>query len=324
MNHKPLIVVAGEPFSIFSEIFLKIYKKKIKKTKFPIILIVSKKLFQKQMHKLNYSYKLKILKEEDVLKKRIDNKYINLIDVNFKFKKTFDKISYKSSKYIENCFKIALNILKKNKAIGMINGPVSKKFFLKKKHLGITEYLSRKSNISNFAMLIFNDKISVSPVTTHMPLKYVYKHISKKKIVNNIIKIHQFYKKYLNRKVSVAVLGLNPHCETTDNFSEEDKIITPAIKTLKRGKINVKGPYPADTFFQSKNLLNFDVVVGMYHDQVLTPIKTLYKFDAINITLGLPYIRISPDHGTNNQMIGKNQSDPQSLYSAIKFFNKIK
>ncbi len=324
MNRKPLIIVAGEPFSIFSEIFLKIYKKKIKKIKFPIILIASKKLFQKQMYKLNYSHKLKILKEEDILKKRIDNKYINLININFNFKKTFDKISYKSSKYIENCFNVALNILNQNKAIGMINGPISKKFFLKKKHLGVTEYLSRKSGISDVAMLIFNNKTSVSPVTTHVPLKYVYKHISKKKIISSIIKIHHFYKKYLNRKISVAVLGLNPHCETTDNFSEEDKIITPAIKMLKRKKINVKGPYSADTFFQSKNLLNFDVVVGMYHDQVLTPIKTLYKFDAINITLGLPYIRISPDHGTNNQMIGKNQSDPQSLYSAIEFFKKIK
>ena len=173
-------------------------------------------------------------------------------------------------------------------------------------------------------MLIYNNKTGVSPITTHLPLKHVCKNISKKKIINNVKKIHQFYKKYLNKKISIAVLGLNPHCETTDSFSEEDKIIIPAIKTLKEKKINVKGPYSADTFFQNKNLINFDVVVGMYHDQVLTPIKTLYKFDAINITLGLPYIRISPDHGTNNQMIGKNQSDPQSLYAAIKFFNEIK
>ncbi len=324
MNYKPLIIVSGEPYSIFSEIFLKIYKKKIKKIKIPIILITSKDLFQKQMHKLNYSYKLKILKETDILKNRIDNKYINIINVNFKFKKTFDKISHKSSKYIENCFNIALSILKKNKAVGLINGPVSKKSFLKKKHPGITEYLSRKSNIDDVVMLIYNNKTGVSPITTHLPLKHVCKNISKKKIINNVKKIHQFYKKYLNKKISIAVLGLNPHCETTDSFSEEDKIIIPAIKTLKEKKINVKGPYSADTFFQNKNLINFDVVVGMYHDQVLTPIKTLYKFDAINITLGLPYIRISPDHGTNNQMIGKNQSDPQSLYAAIKFFNEIK
>ena len=82
-------------------------------------------------------------------------------------------------------------------------------------------------------------------------------------------------------------------------------------------------PFLQIHFFKKKNLKKFQVVVGMYHDQVLTPIKTIYKFDAINITLGLPYLRISPDHGTNNEMLGQKKSDPQSLYSAINFFNKI-
>ena len=83
----------------------------------------------------------------------------------------------------------------------------------------------------------------------------------------------------------------------------------------------MSGPYPADSLFMKNNIKKFDVIIGMYHDQVLTPIKTIYNFDAINITLGLPFIRISPDHGTNNSMIGKNKSDPQSLISAIKFLD---
>ena len=88
---------------------------------------------------------------------------------------------------------------------------------------------------------------------------------------------------------------------------------------MKKKYSNVSGPYPADSLFMKNNIKKFDIVIGMYHDQVLTPIKTIYNFDAINITLGLPFIRISPDHGTNNSMIGKNKSDPQSLISAIKF-----
>ena len=323
MSLKPLIIVAGEPYSIFSEIFLKLYNKKIKKLKTPIILIASKRLFKKQMLKLKYSFRLNSIISDDILKTKIDNNFINLIDVNFKFNKTFDKISYKSSNYIKKCFDIALNILKKNKAIGLINGPVSKKFFLKKKHLGITEYLSKKSKIHNSVMLIFNNKLAVSPITTHLPLKYVSKQITKEKIIYNVIKINEFYKKCIKKKISIAVLGLNPHCETVDSFSEEEKIIIPAIKTLKKKNINIYGPFSSDTFFQKKNLKKFQVVVGMYHDQVLTPIKTLYKFDAVNITLGLPYLRISPDHGTNNEMLGQKKSDPQSLYSAINFFNKI-
>ena len=323
MSLKPLIIVAGEPYSIFSEIFLKLYNKKIRKLKTPIILVVSKRLFKKQMLKLKYSFRLNSITSDQILKSKINNNLINLIDVNFRFNKTFDKISYKSSDYIKKCFNVALNILKKNEAIGLINGPVSKKFFLKKKHLGITEYLSKKNKVNNSVMLIFNNKLAVSPITTHLPLKYVSKQITKEKIIQNVIEINNFYKKYIKKKINIAVLGLNPHCETIDNFSEEEKIIVPAIKTLKKKKISIYGPFSSDTFFQKKNLKKFQVVVGMYHDQVLTPIKTIYKFDAINITLGLPYLRISPDHGTNNEMLGQKKSDPQSLYSAINFFNKI-
>ena len=111
-----------------------------------------------------------------------------------------------------------------------------------------------------------------------------------------------------------AILGLNPHCETIDKISEEEKIIKPSIKYLKKMKYDVQGPFSTDTFFIKKNLDKFDVVIGMYHDQVLTPIKTLFNFKAINITVGLPFIRISPDHGPNAEMIGKNKSDPSSFF----------
>ena len=94
------------------------------------------------------------------------------------------------------------------------------------------------------------------------------------------------------------------------------------MKFLKRKKINISGPYPADTIFMKRNRINFDVIVGMYHDQVLTPVKTLFEYDAINITMGLPYIRISPDHGPNEQMIGLNKSNPTSLLKSIEFLDK--
>jgi len=119
-------------------------------------------------------------------------------------------------------------------------------------------------------------------------------------------------------------LGLNPHCESIEKLSEEEKIIKPAIKLLLKNKINIKGPFSADTFFSKKNLSYYDVAVGMYHDQVLTPMKTIFNFEAINLTLGLPFLRVSPDHGTNNKMIGRNKSNAQSLISSINFFKKVK
>ena len=123
------------------------------------------------------------------------------------------------------------------------------------------------------------------------------------------------------KNVNIAITGLNPHCESNFKDSEEKKVIYPAINYLKKKKHKIEGPLPADSLFMRENINKFDVVIGMYHDQVLTPIKTIYNFDAINITLGLPYLRVSPDHGTNNQMLGKNKSSPLSLISAIKFLN---
>ena len=104
--------------------------------------------------------------------------------------------------------------------------------------------------------------------------------------------------------------------------NEEKKIISPAIKLLSKKKIKIFGAFSADTLFIKKNVKKFDVIIGMYHDQVLTPIKTLYEFKAINVTLGLPFIRISPDHGPNKKMLNKNLSNPLSLIQSIKFLDK--
>ena len=171
-------------------------------------------------------------------------------------------------------------------------------------------------------MLIFNKKLSVSPITTHLALKNVSKHVSRKKIYSHINLINNFYKKNFNKRPRIAITGLNPHCESNFKNSEEERIIIPAIKNLKIKNNRVKGPFPADTIFLKENLINFDVVVGMYHDQVLSPMKALFGFNAINITLGLPFTRISPDHGPNSYMLGKNLSNPQSLIEALKFLDK--
>ena len=321
MKQKPIIIVSGEPYSIFLEIFFKTLKNnKFKKS---LILIVSKKLLTEQMKKLGVKMKINLINPKKIHFDILDNKKINIIDVNFKFKKTFDEISDKSNKYINDCFEIALDLLKKNTFSGLINGPISKKNFLKKKFFGITEYLANKTGKKNNAvMLIYNKKLSVSPITTHLPLKDVHKNISPKKIINHVRLINKFYQKKFKKIPKIAITGLNPHCESNFKSSEEDRVIKPTINYLNKTKIKVYGPYAADTIFMKQNSKNFDVIIGMYHDQVLTPAKTIFGFKAINITLGLPFLRISPDHGPNHKMLGKNLSDPESLIEALKFLDK--
>ena len=320
MSCKPIIIVAGEPNSVFLEIFFKSLK--FKKYKSPLIIVCSKKLLQEQMKKLKFNYKINIVDKDFAKLDTLNNKQINLVDVNYNFKRCFEKISNKSNDYIKNCFDIALEILKRNKLTKFINGPISKKHFLKGKTLGITEYLAKKTNKDHkVAMLIHNKNLSVSPLTTHLALKDVPRKISKKKLQIHVKLINDFYKTNFNKKPKIAITGLNPHCESNFNNSEEDKIIIPAIKILKQRKFNVDGPYPADTIFIKDYIKKYDVIIGMYHDQVLTPMKTLFNFDAINITLGLPFIRVSPDHGPNTSMLGKNKSNPQSLIEALKFLD---
>ena len=321
MNYNIILVVLGEPNSTFLEVLFKYFKSSnFKNNKKKIILIGSKQLVEKQMKILKY--KIKINEIDNIY--NFKNKFINIINVNYNFSKAFTNITSNSNDYIENCFDLAIKLIKKNNLNMLINGPVSKTHFLQKRFPGITEYVGFKTKTKQQTMLIYNNRLSVCPLTTHIPIKNVAEKIKKKKIINTVNKLNFFYKSKLKKKPKIAVLGLNPHCETTDKVSEEKKQIVPAIDYLKKRKINIVGPFSADTFFIEKNIKKFDVVVGMYHDQVLTPIKTLFNFNAINITIGLPFIKVTPDHGPNYEMIGKNKSDPSSIFYAFKFLNKIK
>ena len=318
MNYKPIIIVAGEPNSVFFELFFNVIKEKIKS---PIILIASKQLMFKQAKILKKKISFSITNELDVIKNKNNLEKINLIDVEFKQSTAFSKITSKSNHYITECFDIAIKLLKNNVSNKFINGPISKKTFLKKKYNGITEYLANKTNTKKFAMIIYNKKLSVCPLTTHLPVKYISKRINKLEIINKVKLIDSFWKKQFGKKVKIGITGLNPHCESIDKFNEDRSIIFPTIKKLKNLRYNIDGPLAADTIFLKNNRKKFNLIVGMYHDQVLTPMKTLFEYDAINVTIGLPFLRVSPDHGPNETMLGKNRSNYISLLNSIKFLD---
>ena len=192
---------------------------------------------------------------------------------------------------------------------------------MKNKFNGITEFLAKKTNTKDFAMIIYNKKLSVCPLTTHLPIKYVSKKINKLELIKKVVLINKFWKTKFGKKIKIGVTGLNPHCESIDSFNEDKSIIYPAIKKLKKLKYDIQGPLAGDTIFLKDNRKKFDLIIGMYHDQVLTPIKTLFEYEAINITIGLPFIRVSPDHGPNESMLGKNKSNHLSLHNSIKFLD---
>ncbi len=318
---KIFAILTGEPKSINSEIIAKSWKLIKKKQKKNIFLIGNFLLIKKQLNSL----KLKIpLTKINNIKNINSEKKLQILDVPLKFKNPFKIKENENSKYVLKCLNIANNLAKKNLITGFINCPIDKKKTFKKKNLGVTEYLSKKNNLKNKEiMMIFNKKLSVVPITTHTDIKNIVKKININNIINKVSSLNKSYYKLFKKKPTIIMLGLNPHNAELRKDSEESKIIIPVIKKLKRKKLKILGPYPADTVFL--NIKNFKnkVIVGMYHDQVLAPFKALFKFDAINITLGLKYTRVSPDHGTAQDIIGLKKANPLSLIRSIEFFSNI-
>ena len=317
---RSIIIILGEPNSISSEIFLKSLNY-IKKTKLNFIIIGNYSLLEKQANYLDFKINVKFKLSEI---NSLENVKFNFINVDYKQSKPFNLKTNNSDTFVKKCFEHAVILLKKKLAIGLINLPINKSKFTKNKYKGITEYIANKTdNINKENMLLFNENFSVLPLTTHIPLKKVYKEISYKKIEKACKNINNFYLKTIKRKkFKIGILGLNPHNGENGYIgNEEKKIIIPAINKLKK-KYPIIGPLSPDTSFLQREKLQIDVLIGHYHDQILTTFKTKFDFNAINITIGLPFIRISPDHGIGTGIIGKGIANPKSFKKAVKFFSK--
>ena len=309
-------IILGDPNSINSEILAKSSARKSN-----CFVIGSYDLIETQLKILKI--KVKIEKINDIKKFKKSKKKLFILDVPLKFKKPFSVKSEEISKYIKKSFDIAHKLSVEKKIKGFINCPIDKKNLFKNKSFGVTEFLGHKNKTNHSeVMMIYNQKLSVVPITTHVKINNVPKLLKKKLILLKVKTLDKFYKRYFKIKPRIAILGLNPHNYELRKNSEEKKILLPAINKLKK-KFKLLGPFPADTIFMKQNIKKFDVIVGMYHDQVLAPFKALFEFDAINITLGLPYIRLSPDHGTARNKIFLKNSNPNSLDKCIKIMSKL-
>lgn len=320
--NKKIIIIAGDPNSINSELIYKTWRRLSIKVKKNVYLIANLKLIKLQFKKLRY--KLKLIKVND-LKNIKNSNVLKIIDVPLNFNNPFKVSSIESSKYVIRSLDLAHQLTINKKLKGIINCPINKKLIKKSNKIGVTEYLASKCNINNHSevMMIRNKKLSVVPITTHIRVKDVPKAISTNLIVKKIKTLTTRYKIIFGKIPKLGVLGLNPHNAEYEKDSEEIRKIIPAISILKKAGLNISGPLVSDTIFIN-NYKKYDVIVGMYHDQVLGPFKTMFHFDAINITLGLKYIRVSPDHGPAYDLIGKNKSNSLSLYECVRFVSSIK
>ena len=317
---KKILLLSGDPISINSEIIYKTWKKLKNPIKKKIYLVSNFNLLNAQFKKLKYS--LKMVKVKNI-NENIKGNHLKIINVNLKFDRPFNVSQINRSKFVLNSLDLAHQLAGNGEVSGMINCAIDKKLLGQKK-IGVTEYLASKCKVKNHSevMLIKNKRLSVVPITTHVDVRHISRKISSIKIINKTKTAERWFKKYLNKKPKIGMLGLNPHNAELRKGSEENKFIIPAIKKLKDLNINIKGPLVADTLFIN-DYKNFDIIIGMFHDQVLGPFKAIFKFNAINITLGLKYLRVSPDHGTATKLIYKKKAKEESLLECIKFINKF-
>ena len=222
----------------------------------------------------------------------------------------------------------AVDLIHQNRASSIVTTPINKHVLYQAgfKFPGHTEFLAQlavekwKIETSHAFMMLVSQCLKTVPLTIHIALSQLPRHIRKTEIIRTCQIMSRDLRKYFGlSNPHIAVAGLNPHAGENGTMGKEEiEIIIPALRELKEMGVNVTGPYPADTLFHEKVRKTYDVVLGMYHDQALIPLKTLGFDEGVNTTLGLPFVRTSPDHGTAYDIAGKGLANPQSLIEAIR------
>lgn len=216
----------------------------------------------------------------------------------------------------------AVEILKKYQVDALVTAPVNKEAINKSgiSFQGHTEYLAEATNTKKIAMMLCGGPLKVTTVTRHVPLKKVSSTLTQAKIIEAVRLTDSGLKKYFGiKKPRIGVCALNPHCGEGGTIGrEEQAIIIPAIKKIKRFVPGINGPVSGDVIFHMAYNGKLDAVISMYHDQGLGPLKMVAFEKGVNVTLGLPFIRTSPDHGTAYDIAGKGIADPDSMKEAIK------
>ncbi len=282
--------------------------------------------YKKQIHNIEQISTNVINSAKDVHQKRVN--IVNCLPENVFVEP--GQSTPESAKAALTALERAVEDIKEGYIDVLVTAPFNKRAMDKEGfgYTGHTEYLEKKFEVDEVAMIMVCDRLKVCVATGHIPLKEVPNQLTTEKILKKL----RLMKSSLQRDFGIeapkiAVLGLNPHCGDGGLMgTEEQEVILPAIKAAAAEDIMAFGPYSPDGFFGLANYAKFDAVLAMYHDQGLTPFQALAFEDGVNYTAGLPIIRTSPDHGTAYEMAGRDMADPRSMkaaiYAAIDIYNR--
>ena len=317
-----IAITIGDPGGIGPDICVLMAEKYLKKYH---VVITDPQLLIDSSKKLNKKVFINILKNIDDTPKS-GKRLINVLPIKLNKKNKPGHMDPVNAAFVINTIETAARGCLNHNFHSMVTGPISKSILNRGgfKISGHTELLAKICK-SKSIMMLMNDKLKVTLQTIHVPINKVSRQITKKNIIEKIKIInHDLINKFGLARPKILVCGLNPHAgEEGILGNEEIKIIKPAIQSLKKLGINIDGPVPADTAFISKYINEYDVIHTMYHDQGLPVIKYDNFSKTTNVTLGLPIIRVSVDHGTATDLVGTGNVDISSFIQALKVARDI-
>ena len=312
---KRILINLGDPSGIGPDLCVSLASKKFHAY---LMIVGNKKAIKERAKILN-----KTIDFTNTLTLHNGNSKLSILDTKYPFSVIPGKPNKANSYAQFKQINFIVNELLNNNYDAMVTLPISKKMISAElpKFKGHTEYISALANSEGKElMMLASQKLKVALVTTHVSLKMVPLLITQKKLRGTLKTLNNELKnKFKIKKPKIIVTGLNPHSGENGEFGdEEEKIISPVIKELKMTGYDLIGPIPADTAFTKKNIGMCDAFLAMYHDQGLAPFKAISFGRGVNITLGLPFIRTSVDHGTAFDIVGTDKVDPSSFFEAIK------
>ena len=322
-TRRPLILTPGEPAGVGAEITIKSWHAGQR----DICVMDSPNRLTDIAAKLGIPLSIRAITHPNQFLN--DHRSLHVIPIDWPIPPVFGSPNHHNAEVVIASITDAVKFCRSGAAVGMVTNPIQKAALHDAGfcYPGHTEFLASLASVNRGGplMMLANDELRVVPLTVHIPLKDVANSISKQSIITAAqlldVSLKQFFGKSTPR---IAIAGLNPHAGENKNIGTEDQtIIEPAIAVLRQNGLKVTGPFPADTLFHEEARKSYDAVIGMYHDQVLIPLKTLDFLGGVNITLGLDLIRTSPDHGTGLDIAGSGTARPDSLIAAINMARKM-
>jgi len=316
----------GDPAGISAEITIKSWL--LRKSKYipPFIFFGSNKLLLKRAKEMGLNIETKIIQDFQNFEPDYFLKFIPVYDIPI-FDEKLGLYEEKNDSAVIESILHTIDFIKNNKINAIVTNPVNKNSLKhnERQYSGQTELFADIFNSKQQVMLLTSDEMRVVPLTRHIPISLIPSSINKKLIIDTTIVGIESLKKYFNiTKPKVAITGLNPHAGDNGLIgSEEIEIITPAVEYLQKQSYSVSGPLSADSLFHDSSLRKYDLIVCMYHDQALIPIKARSLYSAVNVTLGLDIIRTSPDHGTGYDIANKFVANEASLIEALILAEKM-